>query len=256
MAHRSGCLTFGAVVLGLMAQVSDTAAQSVVLPGPAEPGVERRERTLPAPRAVPRLDIPAGEVPGQAPPGAEEVTLILDRLAIDGVTAYEAQELRPIYQDLLGRQVTLADIFAIAADITTRYRNDGFILSRALVPAQTIEDGIVRITVVEGSVGTVTIDDPDGRDDRTRRLLDTFGKRIQAARPIDIDTLERYLLLANDLPGITAEGILTPSTDLLGASDLIIAVTRSSPKYSGRPASASPSCMFECSAGLKPAQWP
>ena len=226
MAHRFGCLLPGLAGLVLAAQVQGVAAQGLPLPGPAEPGIEQRERDLPTPRPSPGIEIPAPGIDAEAPAGADQVTLVLEQLIVDGATAYTVDELQNIYADRLGRQITLADIFSIAAEITRRYRDDGFVLSRALVPAQTIDNGIVRITVVEGFIGTVTVDDPDGSDDRTRRLITGFGQRIRAATPLDIATLERYLLLANDLAGVTAEGILTPSNDLLGASDLIIAVTR------------------------------
>ncbi len=229
MAHRFGCLCLGWVGLVLLAQAQIAAAQTV--PIPAEPGVERRQRDLPTPRSSPEITIPAPGIDAQAPPGADQTTLVLEEVTLEGLTAYAEAELRPIYADRLGREITLADVFAIAAEITARYRDDGFVLSRALVPAQTIDNGAVRITVVEGFIGTVTVDDPDGGDDRTRRLIDGFGRRIQAAVPLDIATLERYLLLANDLPGVTAEGVLTPAADQRGASDLIIAVTRD--RYDG-----------------------
>ena len=226
MAHRFGCLALGGAVLLALAHASEAAAQDINLPGPAEPGVERRERQLPTAPPSPPLGIRVPEISGDAPPGAENVVLVLERLSIEGVTVFEEPDLRPIYRELLGQQITLADIFTIAAQITRQYRDDGFILTRALVPAQAIENGNVRITVVEGFIGAVTLDDPDGREDGIRRRVRSFGERIRTARPIDIATLERYLLLANDLPGVTAEGILAPSQDQQGGSDLIIRIER------------------------------
>ena len=89
------------------------------------------------------------------------------------------------------------------------------------MPAQRIRDGIVRIQVVEGYINEVII---DGEIAGRESLLEAFARKITASRPLRGDTLERYLLLADDLPGMTAKAVLTPSADQPGASDLVLFV--------------------------------
>ena len=48
--------------------------------------------------------------------------------------------------------------YAIADRITTKYRNDGYILSRAIVPAQRISGGALQVQVVEGYIKDFRID--------------------------------------------------------------------------------------------------
>ncbi|MGV2701748.1 UNVERIFIED_CONTAM: hypothetical protein LJD30_25515, partial [Raoultella ornithinolytica] len=74
------------------------------------------------------------------------------------VTRYPADTLRPLYQDLVGKTITVADAFKVASDIELRYRNDGFVTTRVIVPAQTIEGGQFRIMEVEGYISDVKYD--------------------------------------------------------------------------------------------------
>ncbi|HIF33642.1 MAG TPA: ShlB/FhaC/HecB family hemolysin secretion/activation protein, partial [Planctomycetaceae bacterium] len=71
---------------------------------------------------------------------------------VDGSTVYSGRDLLPLYENFLGSEVSLTDVFQIARRITVKYRGDGYILSRAVVPAQQIQAGVVTIDVVEGFV--------------------------------------------------------------------------------------------------------
>lgn len=128
---------------------------------------------------------------------------------------YTADALRGTYASLIGKEVTLADIYTVAGKLTTRYRNDGFILSQVVVPAQTVDGGVVRLEAIEGHVAGVRF---------TQTILEHANK-IKASRPLTAAVLERYLLLINDLPVVFARGVLASSKSQQGASDLVIQVT-------------------------------
>lgn len=163
--------------------------------------------------------VPEG-APSEAPAGAAEVRFELTGIILEGVTAYKESDLAPLWQDLLAKEVSLADIYDVAAEITAKYRNDGYILSRAIVPPQDIQAGVVRIQVIEGYVDKVTIEgDPGGPIEQITAKAD----RIKASRPLQASVLEHNLLLMNELPGLAVEAILEPS-DTVGAADLVLTV--------------------------------
>src|SRR5262245_44067663 len=122
-----------------------------VLPPQVEPRPEEAPRPQP-PTPPPELEVPELRLPGRAPPGAEEMQFTLQNLVIEGSTVYPPATLEALYADRLGQRVSVQKIFEIAAAIETKYREDGYILTRAVVPAQRIEGGIVHIRVVEGYV--------------------------------------------------------------------------------------------------------
>lgn len=195
--------------------------QTVTLPPSAEPGQIERYLQVPA---VPRTSDERPAVPDDPPRAdgqAEELSLTLRSLVVEGSTVYAAEDLAPLYEDRIGQEITLAELFEIVDAITAKYRNDGYILSRAILPPQTIADGAVRIRIVEGYVNDARI---EGAVRGEGTLLDAYASKIEASRPLSTRDLERYLLLINDLPGISSKAILIPAEDTPGAADLVIQV--------------------------------
>jgi hemolysin activation/secretion protein len=158
------------------------------------------------------------------PPGSEGIRFRLRELTLEGVTIYSSESWGADFSRLLGQRVSLADIYAFAAALTARYRNDGYILSRVIVPPQTIdtvEGGVIRLQAVEGFIAEVRFE-----GDAPGRLLRAHGEQIKAERPLKAATLERFLLLMNDQPGTFARALLLPSPTKAGASDLVIELSR------------------------------
>ena len=193
------------------------------LPTSAQSGqIERGFRTRAVPQAT--RDGPVFEGGRAVPPDeAGELSLVLRRVVIEGSTVYADQELERLYEDRLGQEITLAEVFRIADEITAKYRNDGYILSRAILPPQTIAEGEVRIRIVEGYVNEVRIEG-NLREQEQRLLLNAYAAAIENSRPLSTKDLERYLLFIDDLPGISSEAVLRPARDVPGASDLVIVV--------------------------------
>ncbi|MEJ0071663.1 MAG: POTRA domain-containing protein [Pseudomonadota bacterium] len=133
-----------------------------------------------------------------------------------------SRALQPAWQDLIGREISLLDLYGVATKITRQYRNDGYVLSRALVPAQRIEGGVVRLDVIEGYVGRVTIRGEVSRES----LLRGYADKITGSRPLQIRELERYLLLMDDLAGATVSSVLEPLPGETGAAELTIEMSQ------------------------------
>jgi hemolysin activation/secretion protein len=189
------------------------------VPPSTSPGIqERRLEQPPSPRAEPPVIVP--ETPLQAPPpGAQDIVLTLTGVVLSGNTVFSDAELAPLWEPYLGREVTLAELWAIPAAITVHYRNAGYVLSRALIPPQQISGGTLQVQIIEGYVDNVII---EGEVTGTRWFVDHAIERIEQSRPLRADVLERYLLLLNDLPGVSAESILRPSPIEPGASELVV----------------------------------
>lgn len=201
-----------------LALAAGPAFSQSAVPSPAEPGkVEERFEEPRGPRSdeMPIVPAPEEAVP---PEEFEQIRFTLEGVQFDGVTVYEAGELQPLYEDRIGSEISLTEVFRIANQVTTKYRDDGYILSRAVVPQQEIQDGVVRIQVVEGYVNEIVIDgETHGSDD----LLRAYGDKIKGSRPVHVSDFERYLLLANDLPGMDVQAVLQPA-DVTGAATITL----------------------------------
>lgn len=212
------------VVLAISILSFSVAGQAQV-PPPAElqPGISP-DRVLPLerPPAEPEVEAPT-RVDPDLPAGADAARFFLADIIVDGSTIYGAADLRPLFADFLQTEISLATLYGIASSIETRYRDDGFILSRAIVPAQSVSDGVYRIQVIEGYVTEVVL---EGEVGNSRELIERYLARIPESRPVNIADIERYLLLMNDLPGITGTGVLRPSGSDVGAAELVVTAER------------------------------
>ncbi|MCW2246189.1 hemolysin activation/secretion protein [Azospirillum fermentarium] len=212
------------LLAGAPALVQTGFAQTMpTLPPSLDPNRLDQRFTTPAqPQSQPEIEMPA---PEQAPPpkDAQRITFTLSAVTVTGNSVYDDSTLRPLWEGLLNRPVTLADLYAVRDAITAKYRDAGYALSQAIVPAQRIRGGAVRLEVVEGFVHEVVI-----RGEAADRLglLHAMGEKIKAARPLRMDVMERYALLADDLPGVTVRTVLEPARGVPGGSVLTLALER------------------------------
>ncbi|MBF0178753.1 MAG: ShlB/FhaC/HecB family hemolysin secretion/activation protein [Magnetococcales bacterium] len=211
-----------------VAMLPGVATLAEVVPGSVEPKhLEQRFQTPRPSGAQPPIMVPSTQ--GSAlPSNADAIRFRPTAIELANVTAFSSDTLLPLYQELLEREASLREIFALADRITAYYGQAGFVLSRAIVPPQTITEGRVRIQVVEGFIDQVLV---EGDDHHRPRLFEYFIEKIKASRPLNARILERYLLLANELPGLRVESVMRPSNDTSGAATLVLKVTNQPGNY-------------------------
>ncbi|MBC7726465.1 MAG: ShlB/FhaC/HecB family hemolysin secretion/activation protein [Microbacteriaceae bacterium] len=168
-----------------------------------------------------RLALPAWAAPAAPSPADDSgLRLRLTAFRFSLNSRFSAQRLGGLLDDLLGLELGLSGLQAAADRITAFYRQQGYFLALAFVPAQDIADGVVEITVLEGRLGQVRLDNQSGIADAIVR-----GRLapLQPGQPLAADTLERSLLLINSLAGAQVQSTLTPGASV-GTSDLDIRV--------------------------------
>jgi len=164
-----------------------------------------------------QVNVPEVRIEG-APQGADNIKFVLKDLQLEGVTAYNPSELQPIYAGDIGQTVTLTRLYEIAGEITRKYRSDGFIITQTVVPAQTIDGGTARLLVVEGSLDQIIVEGPLPASSQAQ--IQRIAAHLKNSQPLRAQDLERYLLLINDLPGVSARSIIGPSATQTGKADL------------------------------------
>jgi len=213
----------GCCVLALAAAMLTASPAFAQIPSSELPGRERERFEQPTP-ALAKPGGPAITLPGSvAPPGADKITLVLRGVRIIGGTIYRSDQLSALYQDLIGQPVTLAAVYDIAARITARYGSDGYVLSRAIIPPQELSPNgaTVTIQIVEGYVDRV---EWPASLSKYRDFFADYTAKIIADRPANVRTIERYLLLAGDLPGLKFKNSLKASSSHQGAATLVVEV--------------------------------
>jgi len=171
----------------------------------------------------PSLEAPHVKLPQssavEVPPGAKDLRFVLKDFSIEGATAFPTEKTQPIYAGLIGREVSVAEAFEAANALELLYRNAGYVTSRVIVPQQTVEGGRFRVVVVEGFVADIVYQDDIGP---ARAAVESLMNGLRNVRPVSIADIERRLLLANDLHGLSVSGTLEPSPDKLGGSVIVV----------------------------------
>ncbi len=212
-------------LLSLCAIAHPAAAQLGNQTGIADPsraGEQMRQNSM-MPKVSPDISVKRAPVLG-VPAGAEKIKFVLKDVAVDGASVYSQDQIRSIYKDRVGSEITLADVYAIANQLTLKYRNDGYILTQVVVPPQTIGNGVPKLTVVEGYVHNIEIQKADESAPIDMNNVQAYASQISRGGPLNARDLERQLLLINDLPGITARSVLSPAPSTPGAADMTIIV--------------------------------
>lgn len=153
-------------------------------------------------------------------PLSSQIHFKLRDIRIEGAKVFASNSFKDLYINKIGQDITLNDLQMIARAITQRYREHGYLISQALVPPQRIEKGVAKIIVIEGDIDQVQIE--GFIPPITRSLVEKYGKKIQSTKPIHKASLERYALLADDIPGLVVRALLKPASSKGGASDLIM----------------------------------
>lgn len=166
-----------------------------------------------------RLDLNLPDTPSAAAT-ASGPSLQVNGFTLEGNGAIGSDELLPLLGDLQGRTVSLGELQAGANRITRLYRERGYPLARAYIPAQEIDGGVVRIAVMEGRFGEVGLNNSSRVSDTALTPLAAL-KRGDAVRSAE---LERSLLLLSDTPGVEVKSTLKPGASV-GATDLLVNVT-------------------------------
>lgn len=209
------------MIIGSAVAAWSHAQQPAPIPSTVRPGTIEREQNPPRePQAVESGAPLTLKLEQSAPPGnAAQLTFTLQSLEVVNSKAFSSQDLVASYRNLLGQTISVQKLYEIAAEMTVRYRKADFLLSTVIVPRQTIDGGHVQLQAVEGYIAKISVEGDTGR---RPGLLQSMQEQVLNDRPLRSTTLERFLLMLNDLPGMTAQGILQPSPDTPGASDLIV----------------------------------
>ncbi|HEY1936193.1 MAG TPA: ShlB/FhaC/HecB family hemolysin secretion/activation protein [Acetobacteraceae bacterium] len=215
-------LAAGALAIGAFAPMSPVLAQTA-----QPPQIQRNPlpQGAPGPRVLPPAPpatSPTPGLPALPPPGAEvpNRNVTITGVSVEGVSAFPVAEIQRYAQGLTGT-VPLPKIDEAREAILQRYRSAGYVLTT--VSASLDQAGKLRFIVTEGRIASVKL---DGNIGPAGTQVLRFLNQLTKIRPIDAATLERYLLLAQDVPGVSLRAVLEPSTDEPGALNLIAQVSR------------------------------
>jgi hemolysin activation/secretion protein len=165
-----------------------------------------------------RMSLPVAGIPDAR---LAETRFRLSAVDLEGVVTLNPAIFTSVWQPLIGKEVSLLDLKAVLDGIEEVYRRNDY-QAKALAPIQDFSSGRIKIVVYEIYIRDLVI---KGDITRLRGRLDPFLARITAMRPVRISAMYRYLLLVEDLAGISINADFTGIDDEPGAGRMELTIT-------------------------------
>ncbi|WP_017255347.1 porin [Pseudomonas tolaasii] len=220
-AHRAwgpGALSLLAVALLTAHAQADTLPSSGTLFDNSRSVLRPTDNAQPAPPGSVRIESQNDE----PVPTASTSTLQLQvrRFVVKGNRELSDAQLQAALQPYVGKTLGLDGLRDAAAQVTALYRARGYLVARAYLPAQDIQNGQVTVGISEGVIGQVSAL-PDA-DVRLRPgVQQQFINALPTGTIIREQDLERVLLRLSDITGVAVHAILRPSQQP-GAADIVL----------------------------------
>lgn len=186
---------------------------------PGGVGSQMDKKPIPKQVQLPRIEV-ADEKTGTLK-GGEGVTFTLKGITFEGNEAIPTEELNHAVDNYVGQTIEVNKLQDIADRVTSYYIENGYILTRAYLPPQTIESGRVLIRVREGKLGKIIV---KGNERYKKEIIENVIMVMKKKGAVKTTDLERALLLLMDYPGLEVKATLTAGEDP-GTTDIIVAVT-------------------------------
>lgn len=189
--------------------------------------LQQIQPTLPAGAASSDTHLTAPNKPDAPVPPS--ISFRVATIKITGNTLIPTDQLHALVQDAEGQDLNLAELTEVVARITALYQRRGFPLARAVVPSQTMVDGVLLVQVIEARYDAVVLKNQTPLSDA---LLLSALKPLKSGEVIQQAPLDQALLLLSDIPGVVVNATLKPGSHV-GATDLEVTTTAPSKGVSG-----------------------
>jgi len=202
-----------------------TAMTSAVGWAQTRPPVANPLQTLPRVEtpAQPRVTLNVEQQHNDQLTALMAITLTPSRIDIGGVHSIPFDQVAALFKPLTGKSVRVADLVAAADACTKLYQKYDYALSFCYVPAQSFQNGVVTVNVIEGYVAEVDVNGDAGNMERKIRAI---ASHITKDRPLRRSTFERYIQTLGMLPGAEIQADVPTPTTTDGATRLRLTVKR------------------------------
>ena len=142
----------------------------------------------------------------------EGATITVDAFRFEGNTLIDAGRLQPLVQGYTGHPIHFADLQRATQAVAAAYREAGWIV-QAWLPRQDVTEGTVTIRVVEARFAGAHLEGRAPLRLSPELVIADVQARQPVGAPLNADALDRGLLLADDLPGVSVTGALEPGAN-------------------------------------------
>lgn len=219
MSNQTRCRTAAlraALTMGLAGAMGASLAATV---DPATVlNSARQTEAKPQITAAPTTEQPAAPLVPAPRPG--QTTFVLKTFAFEGDVLLPEAVLQNSLAPWIGQTVDFAGVRAAADLLVSVFRESGYLV-RVDLPRQNVSSGDVKLAITAARFGQLQVQqDPGSRADAAQATA-RLGRHLKAGEVLKLDALDRGLLLADDLAGVSVGGALAAGSQP-GTTDLVV----------------------------------
>lgn len=118
------------------------------------------------------------------------VLFLLQKVVIDDSQVLSQAEIASVTDKYVGHEVSLQKLNTLVSELNKLYEDKGYLTCRAVLPPQTIKEGIVHINLVEGRTGQLIMDGNKSTNSRyIQNRLHLHKDRIDNVHELNKDLL-------------------------------------------------------------------
>jgi hemolysin activation/secretion protein len=188
-------LSFALFLIFSIFSSASAQAATVGVPFPVDPtGRAGEPPTLPEelkpPTPPPGTLLPPAPLPPKAEP-FPGIRVFVREIRVTGSTVFSEEQLAKVTAPYVNRELTSEDLEALRVALTLLYVNNGYVNSGAILPDQSVTEGVVTYQIIEGRLSAVDVE--GNRWFRSSYFQKRFF--LDAGPPLNVNALQRRLQL-------------------------------------------------------------
>jgi hemolysin activation/secretion protein len=148
--------------------------------------------------------------------------VLVKEFKIEGNTKISIDEINKVIKEYVNKELNFSQMQEVATIITKLYRDKGYFVARAYVPMQNMQNNILTIVIIEGKFGQFNINNNSKVKNSVVQSIFDESKKQEV---ISSNSIERSMLIANDLSGLYISKADVKAGSEIGSSDFDIEVS-------------------------------
>jgi hemolysin activation/secretion protein len=172
-------------------------------------------------KQIPKPAIKEEEKKSTTSPSHSQVSVLIKSVTFNGNTIISNNQLNLIVKPYINQTLNFSDIQDMVTKVANFYRESGW-LAKVYLPEQNLSEGNITIEIKEGKFSAIEI---NGESKRVQKdfISNRILKQVPLGNLVNIKSIDRGVLLVNDLPGVKVSGSFAPGNES-SESNLILNV--------------------------------
>jgi hemolysin activation/secretion protein len=158
----------------------------------------------------------------------DDLQFNVDEVNFDGNAVMSDAALQEYFATFINRPVSLPELNEVVEMIEDQYKLAGYFLSRVYIPPQTLENGVLKVKVIEGYLSELFI---EGGTAGNRAKINELTAGLVNKRPLDLPSVEKAIRILNAFPSTTVNAVLRQGAEV-GSSEMVLNVSQLPDYYS------------------------